>query len=218
MLQDRVNSLPGPVDEVEDTVGQTGLLEQLAEPDSGERRPLGGLEDVSVPGAYGDGQGPQGHHAREVEWRYGRHHPQRVAVGGVVYPPGHVPHRLAHKERRHPAGELHHLDSPAHLTGGVLGVLAVLQGHEVPQLLEVLLEERLEAEEHLGALHHRRPRPAREGRLGRLHRPVDVLPARERRLGYDLAGGRVVDGLGLAPVALLPGTPYKVPDLQVSLA
>jgi hypothetical protein len=126
VLQDRVNSLPGPVDEVEDAVGQTGLLEQLAEPDGRERRPLGGLEDVGVPGAYGDGQGPQGHHAREVEGRYGCHHPERVAVGGVVYAPGHIPDSFAHQERGHTAGELHHLYAAPDLPGGVFGVLAVL--------------------------------------------------------------------------------------------
>jgi hypothetical protein len=87
--------------------------------------------------------------AREVERRDRRHHPERVAVRDVVHPARHVAHRLAHEEGGHPAGELDDLYAAPDLAAGVLGVLAVLQGDYVPQLLEVLLQEHLVAEQHL---------------------------------------------------------------------
>ena len=45
---------------------------------------------------------------------------------------------------------------------------------------------------------------------GRPDRPVDVVLGVERRLGYDLARGRVVDRLGLPAVAVHPLPPIKL--------
>src|SRR5215211_7503562 len=214
MLQDGVHRLPGAVDEVEHPVGESRLCEKLPEPHGRHGRSLGGLEDVGVARPDGHRQGPQGHHAREVEGRYGRHNAQGVTVGGVVYPARHVAHRLAHHEGRHPAGELDHLYAAPDLTGGVLCVLAVLQGDEVSEFLEVLLEELLEAEQDPSPLHDRGTGPARERYFGLLDRPIYVLAGGEGRLGDDLAGCRVVDRLGLAPVASLPLAPDQIPYLE----
>ena len=104
------------------------------------------------------------------------------------------------------------LDPAPHLPPGILGVLAVLQGDEVAQLLEVFLQEHLEAEEEAGPFGDGRGRPPGEGRLGRLHRAVDVLFGGERGLAYGLAGGGIVDGLRLAAVAVRPLAAYKVTD------
>ena len=152
VLEDAVHRVARAVDDVEDALGQPGLGEQLAELYGRERGPLGGLEDVGISGDDGDGQRPQRHHAREVERRDGRHHPERVAVGDVVYASGDVADGLAHEQARHPAGELDDLDAAADLATGVPGVLAVLQGDEVPQFLEMLLQQHLEAEEEAGPL------------------------------------------------------------------
>ena len=163
VLEDAVDGVVGPVDDVEDALGQARLGEQLAELYGRERRPLGGLEDVGVAGGDGDGQRPQRHHAGEVERRDGRHHPEREPVGDVVYPARHVPGALAHQQAGHPAGELDHLYAPPDLAAGVLGVLAVLQGDQVPKLPEVLLQQHLVAEEEAGRA-RRRGCPTSPGR------------------------------------------------------
>jgi hypothetical protein len=67
VLEDAVHRVARAVDDVEDALGQPRLGEQLAELYGRERRPLGGLEDVGVAGGDGDGQRPQGHHARELK-------------------------------------------------------------------------------------------------------------------------------------------------------
>src|SRR5215207_5630932 len=126
MLQDRIHSLPRPVDYVEDAVGEPRLRQELAQPHRAKRCSLRGLEDVGVASPYRYGNRPQGDHAGEVERGYGRHHPQRVAPGRVVYALRHVAYRLAHHEGGHPAGELHDLYAPADFSAVVLSVLAVL--------------------------------------------------------------------------------------------
>src|SRR5919199_1554080 len=214
VLEDRIHSLPGPVDNVEDPVGEPRFFKQLPEPHRRNGRPLGGLEDVCVAGPDGYRQGPQGHHAREVEGCYGRHHTQGVAVTRVVYAASDVAHRLAHDKRGHPAGELHHLNAAPDLSPGVLCVLAVLQGDEIPEFLEVLLKERLEAKQDAGALHDRGVGPARERLFGLGYRLIYVLAGRKWGLGDDLAGGRIVNRLGLTPVASLPLAPDQIPHLE----
>src|SRR5919107_2092351 len=147
MFEDSIHDLPRPVDDGEDTIGQSRFGEKLAQPHRAHRRPLRRLEYVGVACPYSHRQGPQRHHAREVEWGYGCNHPQRIAPGGVVYALRHVPDRLAHHEGGHPARELDDLYAAPYLPGGVRGVLAVLEGDQIPEFLEVLLQERLEREE-----------------------------------------------------------------------
>jgi hypothetical protein len=137
--------------------------------------------------------------------------PQGVAVGDVVYPAGNIAHGLAHKQTRHPARELHDLDSAPDLAAGILRILAVLQGHQVPELLGVLLEQHLVTEQNLNALHHRGPRPPLKGRARRPNGLVHVVAGGEGCLGYDLSRGRVVDRLGLPAVAGHPLPADEVP-------
>src|SRR4028119_924193 len=67
--------------------------------------PLATSRPVSgVAGAYGHGDGPQGHHAREVEGGYGGHDTQGVAPGDVVHAPGYVAHGLRRCRRLWPRG------------------------------------------------------------------------------------------------------------------
>ena len=74
------------VDDVEDARrGSPASVSRSASSWAVMGRALGGLEDVGVARADGDGQGPQRDHAREVEGRDRRHHAQREAVGDVVH-------------------------------------------------------------------------------------------------------------------------------------
>src|SRR5215212_7889244 len=204
VLKDAVHRVVRPVDDVHHALGDAGLDKNFHQPLRGQRGALRGLEDVGVAGPDGDRHRPQWDHAREVERHDGRNHTQGVAVGDVVYAPRHLPDGLAHEEARHPAGELHHLYAAPDLAARVGRVLAVLQGHEVPQLLEVLLQEHLVAEQNLDAFRHRRLRPFGERGGGGPDSPVYVVLGGERCFGYHLARGRVVNRLGFPSITLDP--------------
>src|SRR5215208_4096287 len=118
----------------------------LAPPHRAQGCPLRRLEYVGVAGPYCHRQGPQRHHTGEVEWGYGRNHPEGIAPRGVVYAFRSIPDRLAHHEGGHPTRKLGDLYAAPGLPCGICGVLAVLEGYQVPQFLEMLLKERLEGE------------------------------------------------------------------------
>ena len=67
--QQTVNGFLVTVEHSEDTVGKTGFLPQLAEPNGGRRVLLGRLEDNGVSRRDGDGEEPHRHHRGEVEGR-----------------------------------------------------------------------------------------------------------------------------------------------------
>src|SRR5918997_938962 len=126
--------------------------------------------------------------------------------------------KLAHHKGRHPTRKLDDLYAAPDLPCGVCCVLAVLESDQVPQLLEILLKERLEGEE------DPRPRDDRGGSPGRERFPclpygaVDVISCREGCLCDDLSCSRIIDGFRVTSVSLLPPSPYKIPDLQAFLA
>src|SRR5918994_4574937 len=152
MLEDSIHDLPRPVDDGEDTIRQPRFGEKLAQLHRTQGRPLRRLEYVGVASPYSHRQGPQRHHTGEVEWGYGRNHPERIAPGGVVYAFGNIPDRLAHHEGRHPTRKLDDLYAAPDFSRCVGGVLAVLEGNQVPEFLEVLLSETLETEQGPGPL------------------------------------------------------------------
>lgn len=69
VLQEAVDGDLVAVDDVEDAVGQSGLAEQLGEPEGGRGVLLAGLEDEGVAAGDGEREHPHRHHGREVERR-----------------------------------------------------------------------------------------------------------------------------------------------------
>ena len=135
-----------------------------------ERHLLARLEDEGVAAGDGDGIHPERHHGREVEGRDAGADAERLADGLAVNAAGDVLQRLAHEQGRHAAGELDHLDAALHVAARLDEGLAVLAGVAADQLIEVLLQQRLEAEEDAGAVGRRRFPPGR-GRRPRRPRP-----------------------------------------------
>ena len=71
---------------------------------------------------------------------------------------------------------------------------------ELREILEVALEERLEAEHQAGSLHHRDVRPLLRGRRRGARRRVDRIRSGEGHLRDPLARRRVEDVLQLGSV------------------
>ena len=62
------------------------------------------------------------------------------------------------------AGELHQLGDPEDVPPRLVEDLAVFPGRDESELVDMLVEEGLQAVKHLNALARRRRRPGREGR------------------------------------------------------
>ena len=66
VLDEQLPRFPVAGDHVEDARGQAGILRQLGERESGERRELGGLEDDRAPGGERGSDFPGDHQQREI--------------------------------------------------------------------------------------------------------------------------------------------------------
>ena len=144
--------------------------------------------------AAGDrvGQEPERDHRREVERRDGRDDAERLADHELVDAAGDVLEVVALHQDRDAAGDLDVLDAAPQLAAGLGEGLAVLGGDDAGDLVEVLFEELLEAEEVLDAL-GRRHRRASRGRPPR--RPAPPLRRRRRRRPATRASTSPVAGL-----------------------
>src|SRR6185312_1197361 len=86
MLEQRIDGDFVTLHDVENAIGQLGLLEQLGHYEGRGRIALTGLEHEGVPGCDGDRKHPTGNHAREVEGRDARDHTEGLAQCPVVDP------------------------------------------------------------------------------------------------------------------------------------
>ena len=118
------------LDDVEDAVGNAGLVEQLGEEQRRRRVLLGRLEDERVPAGDGVGEHPHRHHRREVEGRDAGDDAERLADLVDVDAGADLLRVAALEQLRDAAGELEVLEAAGDLAQGVRGDLAVLGGQE----------------------------------------------------------------------------------------
>ena len=211
VLEDRVDSDLVAVDDVEDAVGQAGLLEQLGGPDRRGRILLGGLEHERVPAGERRRPHPHRDHRGEVEGRDPGDDAERLPDRVDVDPGRGLLGHAALEQVRDPAGELDHLEPARDLAHRVGEHLAVLGGEDPRGLLAALVHELADPEEQLRALRERRGAPGRERRLRGRDRGADLLGRREIDLARLLPERRVehrpgparspLDGLAADPVA-----------------
>ena len=83
MIADAFDDLLAAVDDVKDTVGQAGLLEQLGHPLARERHELGRLHDHRVAEHKSVRHRPIRHHQREIERHDRRDHAERKMIGAA---------------------------------------------------------------------------------------------------------------------------------------
>ena len=192
--------------------GSPASLRSSRGQDRGGRVLLGRLEDERVPARDRGRPHPHGHHRGEVERRDARHDAERLADRVHVDPGRGLLGVGALQQLGDPADVLDDLDAPLHLTQRVRQDLAVLGGEQACEILAMLVDELVDAEEELRALRERPLAPCAErGRCGR-DGAVDVLGRCERDLARLLARGRVVDGSRASGLAadVFPADP--VPD------
>ncbi len=185
------------VDDVEDAVGEAGFLEHFGEEDGGAGVALGGLEDEGVAAGQRDGEHPHGDHRGEVEGGDAGDDAERLADGPGVDAGADLLCEFALQKLWDSGGELDVFEAAGGFAAGVGVDLAVLGGDEGGDLVEALLEDLAEAEEHAGAAERRLRGPGREGGSGGGYGGVDFGVGGEGDAGLDLAGGGVED-VGIA--------------------
>src|SRR2546425_4920178 len=188
MGEQLVDGVVRAVDDVEDSRGQAGLLEQLGDSHRREWCELRRLEDEGIPRYDGNRNHPQRHHVGEVEGRDSGDDPDRKTRQFLVDALGDLVEILAHHQGRRAAGKVDYFDGTLDLAAGLVERLAVFPGHDLGQLVDVLVEERFEAEHHLRPLRNWGLAPGREGLLRRGDRLVDLLAGRVREARDRLSG------------------------------
>ena len=79
MLKNAIDDILCAVDQIDDSLRKTDLVDQLKNKLHGHRHLLRRLHNVSVPGGNSIGQIPERYHAREVEGRDRRAHTHWLA-------------------------------------------------------------------------------------------------------------------------------------------
>ena len=194
MLEQRVDRDLVAVDDVEDAVGQTGLLQQLGGPERCRRILLRGLEHERVAARDRRRPHPHRHHRREVERRDAGDDAERLADRVDVDAGRGLLGVLALQERRHAAANS--ITSSPRVTSPSASesTLPCSAVRMLRDFLAVLVDELADREEELGPLRERDRAPGLEGLLRGLNRGVDLLDRREVELARLPAGRRVVDG------------------------
>ena len=199
---------PAAGHDVDDALGQPGLLKQLEQTGGGGRHHAGGFKHEGVAGDDAQRDHPaEGDHGREVEGGDTREHAQRLAVTHGVVPGGHVHERLALGDHGSGDGDLAPFDDLDDLAPSFIEVLAHLTRADVSELFHVLFEQGFPLEHNLGALLDGQCGPGLERLVGGLYRRFDLGCGAAGGLREDLARTRVGDlhilaGARRAPLAV----------------
>ncbi len=134
----RVDGFLVAVHDLEHARRQAGLEEQLGQPHRHRRVALGGLEDERVAARQRGAGLPQRDHRREVERGDARDHAERLAQRVHVDAGAGALGVLALDQVRDADGELDDLDAALDVALGVGDGLAVLDGEQFGELVDVL--------------------------------------------------------------------------------
>ena len=174
---ERGAGLARPGDDVDDPVGQTGVLEDLRQVQGGERRRFGGLEDDGIAAGERGRDFPRRHEQRKIPWddlaadAERPRLPSRKSEFEFVRPPGMV---------KEVSGDQRQVD-----IAGLADRFAAVHGFEHREFAGFFLDHAGDAKEVFPALAsgHRAPRLL-ERLARRPHRAIDVClrrPAPPRR-------------------------------------
>ena len=164
---------------------------ELGEAKQRERRLLGRLQHLRVPGGERRSELPDGHHQRVVPRRDPGDDPERLAADHRRVAAHVLARALALEQARRAREEAQVVDAHRDLVARVGERLADVRRLDPGELLGVLLQHPREREQRLGALARRRVEPLRQRRLRGGDCGVDLLDAAVRHRPDDLLGRRV---------------------------
>ncbi|MNO89743.1 hypothetical protein D3C76_812360 [compost metagenome] len=191
VVANQVHRIDATMDDVEHSLGYTGLQRQFNQAHGHQWVLLGRLEDKGVAGSDGHREHPQRDHRREVERGDAGAHAQRLHQGIGVDTVGNVIGQLTHLQVTDGGGVLDHLQTAEHITFGIRQGLALFGGEQGGQFLDVLADQLLVFEEDPRAGADRGLAPGLEGFLGAGHGGVHFLGGGEGYASQDFLSGRV---------------------------
>ena len=195
MLQQRVNCDLIAMNQVEDALRNSHVVKQFARPRRRHRHLFRRLQDKRVAAGDREREHPHRHHSRKIKGTDPGANAKWLTNRYTVDPAGDVFERIAHHQRRHSAGDFHHLDRSLHGKLCVIQRLAVFRGKNLRDLVDVLVEQRLVAIQHLHPLDHRHFAPFQERGVREFRHPIDLGRRGKRYLRNHLPHGWIGDGM-----------------------
>ena len=193
MVEQRVDDSFAAVDQVDNALRQSGLLEQFEDVAHRERHALGGLEDEGVAARDRVRQKPERDHPGKVEGHDRGDDAERLANHHFVDAARDVFEVVALHHHGNAAGDFDVLDGAAHLGFGFAEGLAVFLGDDAADLVEVIFEQQLQLEQRLDAVFGRRAPPGGIGSGRGVDRLRDLSGIGERNFRDGFAGGGIDD-------------------------
>ena len=210
MIADGVHHLSSSVHQIHDPRRQPRLLQELHRPAHREGHLFRRLEHERVAGHDGERQKPHRHHRRKIERCDRRTHAERLPHDMAVDPLRDVLEARSLHQRRRSARDLDTLDAAPYAAARFVDGLAVFGGDDPRHFVEVLLQLRFQAVEHLRPRVHRRVPPGRKRMRRREHGRIDIRGCRERGAADDFADRRVVHVEELGGLSLHPAPADEV--------
>jgi hypothetical protein len=198
VVEDRVHRVLVAVDDLQDAIGQPGLLTQFGQHHRAGRVALGRFQDHRIARGQRRAHLPQGDHGGKVEGRDARDHAQGLAHGIHVDAGTGAVGELAFQQMRRADAEFDHLKPALHIALGVGKGLAMFAADGFGQLVHVAVDEAHQRHHHAGAALRVGGAPCDLRAGGGGDGGVHLGLAGKRHLRLHLARGRV-HHIGHAP-------------------
>ena len=150
MLKQSIDGHLVPLQDIEHTVGEARLVKEFGQQKRRRRIALRWLQHKGVARGDGIGNGPQGHHGREVERRDARHHAERLTYRVDVDAARRALVVRTLQQFGDPAGEFDVFQTAPHFPGRVAQDLAMLSREGSREFVDVGLHQIPKAEHEFG--------------------------------------------------------------------
>ena len=200
-VKDEVDGLVGTVDDVENSVWETGIASKLGQDHGSSWITLRWLEDQAVTGDGSDWDGPERNHGWEVERADSRNNTKWLSVGSGLHVLGDL-EDLTGDLGGDTTGGLSDLKTTEDISLGVRDDLALLQGDGGSESVPILSDQLNESEHDLLASDNAGSSPCWESLLRTLDCCSELGVGALWDAGDEVVGGWVVEidelgGLGL---------------------
>lgn len=204
---DLSHGIAATLDNVDNAIRDTCLLEKVNKNLSGAGNALRGLEHVSVSERDAEREHPQGDHSREVVGSDSSHNTERSAVRVDIDASGDALSRLTLSEGAEAAGVLDDLVTTENVASGISEGLAVLLSDHSRDFTRVFLKESLVLEHVADTCRDGSLRPGLESIFGVGHGFVELTLGRDGHLSDDILSEgaphiKALGGFGFNPSAV----------------
>src|SRR5579864_1851434 len=204
MVDQSINHGFAAVDQVHDTLRQTGLLEQFKGTSHRQRNAFGGFQNESVSAGDRVRQKPKRNHAGKIERSDGGNDSERLPDHGFVDAARDIFKVVPLHHHGNAAGDFDVFNSAAKLGFGFSKGFAVFLRDDSRQLVNVILEKHFQLEEGLNAVLRGSASPGGISRGSGFNRFADFGGIRKRNAGEDFASGWIGYILPLGSTGVVP--------------